>query len=120
MIDNGESKNGRWIIPFKKLSRLIVKCILLWVLYNCYFISGPGIAINCMSINETFCVTGSDDGFMRLWPLDFAHVYLEAEHEGPVTAVDFSSDGLKILAGTAQVYINYFCKITGNLHYLLL
>ncbi|XP_053384270.1 WD repeat-containing protein 90-like isoform X2 [Mercenaria mercenaria] len=66
------------------------------------FRSGPGIAINCMSINETFCVTGSDDGFMRLWPLDFAHVYLEAEHEGPVTAVDFSSDGLKILAGTAQ------------------
>ena len=48
-------------------------------------------------------MTGSDDGFLRLWPLDFAHVYLEAEHEGPVTAVDFSSDGLKILAGTASV-----------------
>ena len=48
-------------------------------------------------------MTGSDDGFLRLWPLDFAHVYLEAEHEGPVTAVDFSADGLKILAGTASV-----------------
>ncbi|XP_052262541.1 WD repeat-containing protein 90-like isoform X2 [Dreissena polymorpha] len=64
------------------------------------FRSGPGIAVNSMAVNETFCVTGSDDGFMRLWPLDFAHVYLEAEHEGPVTAVDFSADGLKILAGT--------------------
>ncbi|KAK3091415.1 hypothetical protein FSP39_019740, partial [Pinctada imbricata] len=63
--------------------------------------SGPGLSINSMSVNETFCVMGSDDGFLRLWPLDFEHVYLEAEHEGPVTAVDFSSDGLKILAGTA-------------------
>lgn len=68
-----------------------------------FILSGAGIAINSMSINETFCVTGSDDGFLRLWPLDFAHVYLEAEHEGPVTAVDFSADGLKILAGTASV-----------------
>ncbi|WAQ96619.1 WDR90-like protein [Mya arenaria] len=65
------------------------------------FRSGPGLAINTMAINETFCVTGSDDGFMRLWPLDFAHVYLEAEHEGPVTAVGFSADGLQIVAGTA-------------------
>ena len=75
--------------------------------YSClYFVFvciGAGIAINSLSINETFCVTGSDDGFLRLWPLDFANVYLEAEHEGPVTAVDFSADGLKILAGTASV-----------------
>lgn len=26
-----------------------------------------------------------------------------SEHEGPVTAVDFSSDGMKILAGTSTV-----------------
>lgn len=79
------------------------------MIYNwfkfCQF-PGPGIAINSMAVNETFCVTGSDDGFLRLWPLDFAHVYLEAEHEGPVTAVNFSSDGLKILAGTATVSAN--------------
>ena len=48
-------------------------------------------------------MTGSDDGFLRLWPLDFKHVYLEAEHEGPVTAVDVSTDGVKILAGTSTV-----------------
>ncbi|ESP04065.1 hypothetical protein LOTGIDRAFT_230310 [Lottia gigantea] len=66
---------------------------------------GTGICINSMYVSEAFCVTGSDDGFLRLWPLDFAHVYLEAEHEGPVTAVNLSADGLKILAGT----------ITGNI-----
>ncbi|KAJ8318923.1 hypothetical protein KUTeg_004014 [Tegillarca granosa] len=38
------------------------------------FRSGPaGIAVNTMHVNETFCVTGSDDGYLRLWPLDFAH-----------------------------------------------
>ncbi|XP_048238655.1 WD repeat-containing protein 90-like isoform X1 [Haliotis rufescens] len=64
--------------------------------------SGTGIGINSISVNETFCVTGSDDGYLRLWPLDFAHIYLEAEHEGPVTVVDMSPDGLQILAGTAS------------------
>ena len=65
-----------------------------------------------MAVNETFCVTGSDDGFLRLWPLDFAHVYLEAEHEGPVTAVNFSTDGLKVLAGTATVNIIFQSVLT--------
>ncbi|XP_070579992.1 WD repeat-containing protein 90-like isoform X2 [Ptychodera flava] len=64
------------------------------------FHAGVGIAINCMSVNQSFCVTGSEDGYLRLWPLDFSNVFLEAEHEGPVTAVDITIDGLQILAGT--------------------
>ena len=39
---------------------------------------GSGIAVNAMCVNESFCVTGSDDGFLRLWPLDFKTVFLEA------------------------------------------
>lgn len=65
------------------------------------FRSGTGIAINAMSVNSAFCVTGSDDGVLRIWPLDFQSVFMEAEHEGPVTVVSVSSDGLRILAGTA-------------------
>ncbi|KAH9513092.1 WD repeat-containing protein 90 [Bulinus truncatus] len=60
------------------------------------------MSINSIHLNDTFCVTGSDDGFLRLWPLDFAHVYLEAEHEGPVTITRLSIDGLKIIAATAS------------------
>ena len=37
-----------------------------------------GIGINCICVNEAFCVTGSDDGYLRLWPLDFSGVILEA------------------------------------------
>ena len=40
--------------------------------------TGVGIAINCMSVNQSFCVTGSEDGYLRLWPLDFSNVFLEA------------------------------------------
>jgi len=54
-------------------------------------------------------VTGSDDGFVRLWPLDFKHVLLEAQHDGPVTAVDISMDCLRVLAATSTVCLYGFC-----------
>ncbi|XP_030257051.1 WD repeat-containing protein 90 [Sparus aurata] len=72
------------------------------------FNTGPGIAINSISVSSSFCCTGSEDGFLRLWPLDFSAVFLEAEHEGPVNVVSVSSDSLQVLAGTS----------TGNLGYL--
>ena len=37
-----------------------------------------GIRLNSLYVNESFCATGSDDGFLRLWPLDFSTVFLEA------------------------------------------
>ncbi|XP_010121618.1 PREDICTED: LOW QUALITY PROTEIN: WD repeat-containing protein 90, partial [Chlamydotis macqueenii] len=70
--------------------------------------TGPGIAINSISISSTFCATGSEDGYLRLWPLDFSAVVLEAEHEAPVSSVCISPDSRKVLCTTA----------TGNLGYL--
>ncbi|XP_058250376.1 WD repeat-containing protein 90 isoform X2 [Hemibagrus wyckioides] len=72
------------------------------------FSTGPGIAVNSISVCSAFCATGSEDGFLRLWPLDFSSVFLEAEHEGPVSLVCVSSDGLSVMAATR----------TGNLGYL--
>uniref|UniRef100_A0A8C3RSM3 WD repeat-containing protein 90 n=1 Tax=Chelydra serpentina TaxID=8475 RepID=A0A8C3RSM3_CHESE len=72
------------------------------------FNSGPGIAINSISVSSTFCATASEDGYVRLWPLDFSAVFLEAEHEGPVSSVSISPDSLKVLCTTS----------TGNLGYL--
>ncbi|XP_059181241.1 WD repeat-containing protein 90 [Centropristis striata] len=72
------------------------------------FGTGPGIAINSISVSSSFCATGSEDGFLRLWPLDFSTVFLEAEHEGPVSLVSVSSDSLQVLAATS----------TGNLGFL--
>uniref|UniRef100_A0A7N8XKJ2 WD repeat domain 90 n=1 Tax=Mastacembelus armatus TaxID=205130 RepID=A0A7N8XKJ2_9TELE len=72
------------------------------------FNSGPGIAINSISVSSSFCATGSEDGYLRLWPLDFSAVFLEAEHEGPVSLVSVSLDSLQVLAATS----------TGNLGFL--
>jgi WD40 repeat protein len=57
-------------------------------------------AINSIFINEGMCVTASDDGFIRVWPLDFSDFFLEAEHESPVLSVAISTDGLSLAVGT--------------------
>lgn len=83
----------------------------------------PNVSILSLSLHEAFCAMGSDDGILRVWPLDFSAIFMEAgefwnelcmycsvnlfvscaEHQGEVTAVDISGDGLKILAGTSAV-----------------
>ncbi|XP_071427702.1 WD repeat-containing protein 90 [Pithys albifrons albifrons] len=69
--------------------------------------SGPGIAINSISMSLTFCATGSEDGYVRLWPLDFSAVVLEAEHEAPVSSVSISPDSHKVLCTTASGNLGY-------------
>jgi len=66
--------------------------------------------MQCMCVNESFCVTGSDDGYVRVWPLDFKHVLLEAQHDGPVTAVDISVDCLRVIAATCTVSLSYSAR----------
>ncbi|KAM4632224.1 WD repeat-containing protein 90 [Discoglossus pictus] len=66
------------------------------------FTTGPGIAINSLSLSATFCATGSEDGYLRLWPLDFSGVFLEAEHEGAVSCVSISPEGLRVLSCTSS------------------
>ncbi|XP_023792232.1 WD repeat-containing protein 90 [Cyanistes caeruleus] len=69
--------------------------------------SGPGIAINSISMSLTFCATGSEDGYMRLWPLDFSAAVLEAEHEASVSSVCISPDRHKVLSTTATGNVGY-------------
>ena len=38
-------------------------------------------AIYGISVNEAFCVTGSEDTYLRVWPLDFSEFFMEAKHE---------------------------------------
>lgn len=55
-----------------------------------------GAAINAIAVNDGFAITGCDDKFVRVWPVDFSDFFLEAEHEAPVTAVGISPDGLQV------------------------
>jgi len=58
--------------------------------------SGP---IYSISVNEGFCVTGSGDQFLRVWPLDFSDFYLQAQHKCAISCVQLSGDGLSVLVG---------------------
>ncbi|XP_077172586.1 WD repeat-containing protein 90 isoform X2 [Paroedura picta] len=66
------------------------------------FNSGPGIALNSICLSSSFCATASEDGYLRLWPLDFSEVFLEAEHDNPVTSVSIGPGSLKVLCTTAS------------------
>lgn len=57
-------------------------------------------AINSLILHEGFCVTASDDKFLRVWPLDFTDYLLEAEHESAVTSLGINGDGLRVYIGT--------------------
>nr|XP_057917684.1 WD repeat-containing protein 90 isoform X3 [Doryrhamphus excisus] len=86
----------RWLFPAQQQEKLAFSKF------------GQGIAINSISVSSSFCATGSEDGYLRLWPLDFSSVFLEAEHEGPVSVASISSDSMRVLAATS----------TGNLGFL--
>lgn len=42
-------------------------------------------ALAALAVHNGFCVTGSADRLLRVWGSDLQQVYLEAQHEGPVT-----------------------------------
>ncbi|XP_051487835.1 WD repeat-containing protein 90 isoform X1 [Apus apus] len=81
--------------------------------------SGPGIAINSISISSTFCATGSEDGYLRLWPLDFSAVVLEAEHQAPVSCVCISPDSHRVLCTTAAGNLGYLDIQAQHYHTLM-
>ena len=57
-------------------------------------------AILSLAVNEAFCATGSKDGYLRIWPVDFSEFLIEAKHDTGVCAVDISYDAMDILCGT--------------------
>ena len=53
-----------------------------------------------MVVSEAFCVTGSSDGYLRVWPIDFTKFLIEAKHDAGVCSVDLSFDNFEVLCGT--------------------
>jgi len=59
-------------------------------------------SICAISVSAGFCVTGSEDQFLRVWPLDFSEYFLEAKHEGVVMSLDVSADALQVACGSSN------------------
>lgn len=59
-------------------------------------------SICAISVSAGFCVTGSEDQYLRVWPLDFSEYFLEAKHEGVVLSIDISQDSLQVACGSSN------------------
>lgn len=93
-----------------------------WLLYCCEINKIPdmwskteilqfdtGICLNAIKFSESYLATGSDDGFLRLWPLDLTTVFLEAKHEGPIMDLDLTPGIISayILVPALQFIVNH-------------
>ena len=58
-------------------------------------------AICYPALSVGFCISGSDDQYLRVWPLDFSEFLIEAKHEGVVISLDISQDALQVACGTS-------------------
>ena len=68
----------------------------------CLLLAAPASAYNLVRFGVYDADVSPGDGWTLMTPLDFSAHFLEAEHEGGVTAIDASPDGLKLLIGTAS------------------
>jgi hypothetical protein len=62
----------------------------------------PSLRLNSLAVSDSFCATGSEDGYVRIWTLDFSQVSVEAEHEAAIGLVRFSPDCFKIATATVN------------------
>jgi len=58
--------------------------------------------INALVVTPTLCITASDDGFTRVWPLDFSVYFLETAHEGRVASVALTADARVMAVDTGD------------------
>ena len=57
--------------------------------------------IKCIAAATGYVATGAADGCLRLWPLDFSDVLMQAKHDAAVTGAVITNDGMQIYTMTA-------------------
>jgi WD40 repeat protein len=62
--------------------------------------NGPSIGICALTCTNNFCITGSNDGYVRVWSNDFSQIYIEAKHDQAICGLITSHDQTRILIST--------------------
>jgi WD40 repeat protein len=62
--------------------------------------NGPSIGICAFTCTNNFCMTGSNDGYVRVWSNDFSQVYMEAKHDQAICGLITSPDQTRVLIST--------------------
>ncbi|CAF3669977.1 unnamed protein product [Rotaria sp. Silwood1] len=64
--------------------------------------NGPSIGICAFTCTSNFSITGSNDGYVRVWSNDFTHVYIEAKHDQAICGLMTSHDQTRVLIATVS------------------
>ena len=64
--------------------------------------NGPSIGVCALASTNNFCITGSNDGYVRVWSTDFSQVYMEAKHDQAICGLCTSPDQTRILISTVS------------------
>ena len=56
--------------------------------------------IGVLACTDNFRVTGSEDGYVRVWSKDFSQVYIEAKYDQAITGLVVSHDQTRVLLST--------------------
>lgn len=64
--------------------------------------NGPSIGVCALTCTNQFCITGSNDGYVRVWSNDFTQVYIEAKHDQAISGLRTSPDQTRILISTVS------------------
>jgi WD repeat-containing protein 90 len=88
------SRNG--VVFILNVSRLNIDCVKVICEQNFFRMSAPNrsepIEFNTIDICDDYCAIGSNDGFVRVWPLDFSRVIIEAQHSDSIVALRFETN----------------------------
>ncbi|KAF4711541.1 WD repeat domain 90 [Perkinsus olseni] len=81
-----------------------------------YRLYDDGCPIWAITVTEGFVCTAGDDGYVRVWPLDFTNYYMQAKLPGPVYGLDLTPDDLQLVCsvgdGSVGVLDLEACKYT--------
>jgi WD40 repeat protein len=55
---------------------------------------------------NNFCITGSNDGYVRVWSIDFSQVYIQAKYDQAICGLIPSYDQTRVLISTISGSLN--------------
>jgi WD40 repeat protein len=81
--------------------------------------TGPSIGICAFACTSNFCITGSNDGYVRVWSNDFVQVYMEAKHDQAICGLMPSHDQTRTLISTVSGSLGLLNLVTKEHRHLM-
>ena len=73
---------------------------------------GLSFSISALVCTNNFCVTGSNDGYVRVWSTDFSQVYIEAKYDQTISSLTSSYDQTRVLISTISGSLSILNLVT--------